>query len=119
MAKENDVVLIYFEDKPLIFARIEDITADYKKDWYHVKLLMLQIPPQPVTWILRSAYINGEEFTMQGKRMRLEPVVCPPDPHIPQQEHPSDPQESPDSSAEAGDEEDGKAKVISFQPKKK
>ncbi|GAG34572.1 unnamed protein product, partial [marine sediment metagenome] len=26
MSKENDVVLIYFEDNPLAFARIEDIS---------------------------------------------------------------------------------------------
>lgn len=79
MAQEKDVVLIYYEGQPLVFARIEDIRPDYKPDWYHVKLLMLHIPPQPVTWILRNAYINGGEFTMNGKRMRLELVECPPD----------------------------------------
>ena len=77
MAQENDIVLIYMEDKPISFARIEDIRADYKKDWYHVKLLMLQVPLQVVTWILKNNYINGEEFTMQGNRMRLELVTCP------------------------------------------
>ena len=51
MADVNDLVLIYFEDKPLSFARIEEILPDAKPDWYHVKLLMLQIPPQYVTWI--------------------------------------------------------------------
>jgi len=80
MATENDVVLIYFEDNPLTFARIEKISPDIKKDWYHAKLLFLQVPPQVVTWILRDAYINGEEFTMDGKRVRLEKVVCPEDP---------------------------------------
>jgi len=79
MAIENDVVLIYFEDNPMAFARIESITADHKPSWYHVKLLMLTIPFQVVTWILRDAYINGDEFTMNGKRMRLEKVVCPED----------------------------------------
>ena len=39
MAKENDVVLIYLEDQPIVFARIEEIFPDIKKDWYHVKLL--------------------------------------------------------------------------------
>jgi len=83
MPHENDLVLIYFEDKPLMFARIEEILADHKPDWYHVKLLLLQVPLQAVTWILRDVYINGAEFTMNGKRMRLEKVVnpteCPPD----------------------------------------
>ena len=82
MATINDVVLIYFEDKPLIFARIEDISPDIKKDWYLVKLLILQVPLQAVTWILKEAYINGDEFTMNEKRMRLEKVECPEDQSI-------------------------------------
>ncbi|MEJ2657962.1 MAG: hypothetical protein P8012_12335, partial [Desulfobacterales bacterium] len=77
MTTENDVVLVYFEDQPVSFARIEDISPDIKKDWYRVKLLLLQVPLQVVTWILRDIYINGEEFTMEGKRIRLEKVVCP------------------------------------------
>ena len=77
MATENDIVLIYFEDQPISFARIEDISPDVKKDWYHVKLLLLQVPLQVVTWILRDIYINGKEFTMEGKKIRLEKVVCP------------------------------------------
>jgi hypothetical protein len=77
MTAENDLVLIYLEDKPLAFARIESILPDSKKNWYHVRLLLLQIPMQVVTWILRDAYINGSEFTMNGKRMRLEKVESP------------------------------------------
>ncbi len=77
MAVENDLVLIYFEDKPLAFARIESILPDSKKDWYHVKLLLLQVPLQVVTWILKDVYINGTEFTMNGKKMRLEKVESP------------------------------------------
>ena len=77
MAGENDIVLIYFEDKPLAFARIEGIEPDHKPNWYHVRLLLLQMPVQVVTWILRDAYIDGGEFTMNGKRMRLEKVQVP------------------------------------------
>jgi hypothetical protein len=77
MAAENDLVLIYFEDNPLVFARIEAITPDSKPDWFHVKLLMLQVPLQLVTWILRDAYIDGQEFSMNGKRLRLEEVEIP------------------------------------------
>jgi hypothetical protein len=75
----NDIVLIYYEGNPLAFARIESIEPDIKRGWYHVKLLLLQIPLRVVTWILRDVYINGEAFTMDGKEMRLERVVCPPD----------------------------------------
>lgn len=77
MTQENDLVLIYFEEKPLTFARIERILPDAKPDWYHVQLLMLQVPVQVVTWILRDIYINGQSFTMDGKLVRLERVVAP------------------------------------------
>ena len=77
MATERDIVLIYSEDTPLTFARIEEISPDIKPNWYHVKLLILQIPLQPVTWILRDSYINGEEFTMDGRKVRLELIECP------------------------------------------
>ena len=86
MAKENDVVLIYFENQPMTFARIESISADIKKDWYHVKLLLLQVPLQVASWILRDTYIDGAEFTMGGKRVRLEKVVCPHESDISQEE---------------------------------
>ena len=88
MAAVNDVILLYLEDAPVSFARVESILPDAKKDWYHIKLLMLQIPVQTVTWILKDEYINGHEFNMNGKKMKLEkveslieePIVSTPDP---------------------------------------
>ena len=74
MAREGNVVLIYHEDNPTVFARVEDIRPNMKKDWYHITLLLLTIPTQTVTWILKDAYIEGETFTMGGKSMRLEAV---------------------------------------------
>jgi hypothetical protein len=41
---------------------------------------MLQVPTQIVTWILRDVYIDGQEFTMNGKRLRLEKLELPADP---------------------------------------
>lgn len=79
MATINDIVLIYLEDSPVSFARVENIEPDHKKDWYQIKLLMLQIPLQVVTWILKDVYINGDDFFMNGKKMRLETVECPED----------------------------------------
>ena len=46
MAGEKDIVLIYFEDQPLSYARIEEILPDSKPNWYHVRLLLLQFPLQ-------------------------------------------------------------------------
>lgn len=113
MAQENDIVLIYFEDKPLVFARIEEIHPDVKPDWFQVKLLLLQVPLQPVTWILRTAYINGDEFTMNGKRMRLERVENP---------EKAETEVSDASDAETQAEKNdaaGDAKVISLTDRKK
>ncbi len=114
MAAENDLVLIYLEDKPLSFARIEDILADSKPDWYHVKLLLLQVPPQIVTWILRDVYIEGTEFTMQGKRMRLEKVVVPDEPQPREQKTKNKQEDEPKKEKDTG-----KAKVINLHDIKK
>ena len=75
MATIGDVVLIYCEEQPAFFARIEDISADRKRDWYQVKLLVLQIPLTEAVWILRDVYIDGEAFTMNGRRIRIEKVT--------------------------------------------
>lgn len=80
MAEIKDIVLIYLENEPVSFARIEDIVPDHKKDWYQIKLLMLQIPLQVITWILKAEYISGEVFSMNGKSMRLEKVEAPVEP---------------------------------------
>ena len=112
MAVENDLVLVYFEEKPLAFARIESILPDSKKDWYHVKLLLLQIPLQMVTWILKDVYISGTEFTMNGKKMRLEKVERPVEPET------SDSQERSEVKEEAAQNDKG-AKVISLKDLKR
>ncbi len=77
MTAINDVVLIHLEDEPVSFARVENILPDAKKDWYHVRLLMLQVPLQVVTWILKDDYINGHDFHMNGKKMKLTKVESP------------------------------------------
>ncbi|MBI9087032.1 MAG: hypothetical protein JEZ11_25790 [Desulfobacterales bacterium] len=110
MTTVNDIVLIHFEGAPMSFARVEDISADIKRDWYHVRLLLLQVPLQTVTWILRDVYINGEPFTMDGKQMRLERIEAPPEPV---DAGDSAPEEAPKPSAP------GDAKVISFRDLKK
>ncbi|MCF8068595.1 MAG: hypothetical protein K9L30_08435 [Desulfobacterales bacterium] len=110
MTVEKDLVLVYLENEPLFFARVEDIKADVKPDWYHVKMLLLQIPLQTVTWILRDIYISGGTFTMNGKEMRLEKVVCPADP---------DDVFEDDEDEEEIKEAPGAADVISLSDRKK
>ena len=72
--REGDVILIHYQDQPVAYARIEEINPDIKRDWYQMTLLLLTIPAQSVTWILRDEYINGASFTMGGQSMRLEKV---------------------------------------------
>jgi hypothetical protein len=112
MATEKDIVLIHVEDQPAGFARIESILPDAKKDWYHVTLLLLQVPVQTVTWILKNDYINGVEYTMGGNRMRLDLVESPVEP-IPVNEDAGQETQQP-SGGESGD-----AQVISFADRKK
>ena len=77
MTTEGDLVLVYMENQPAFFARIEAIFADVKPHWFQVRMLVLQVPLVVITWILREPYINGEEFTMGGRPMRMEKVVAP------------------------------------------
>jgi len=72
--REGDVILIHYQEKPVAYARIEGIAPDIKRHWYQVTLLLLTLPPQSVTWILREEYINGTSFTMGGQSVRLEKV---------------------------------------------
>ncbi len=74
MLSENDIVLIYYNDKPAVFARIESVDPDIKEHWYQVTFLLLTIPMQTFTWILKDAYINGSPFTMGGRPVRIEEV---------------------------------------------
>lgn len=104
MTIENDLVLIYIGDKPSTFARVESITADVKKDWFVIELLLLQTPLQNVSWILKGIYIEGDEFTMDGTRIRIEKVVNP-EKNKPVEQEP--------------DEQEGNAKVISLASRKK
>jgi hypothetical protein len=95
MTDVNDIVLIYLEEKPQVFARVEAIEPDSKRGWFHIKLLLLQTPLQIVTWILRDTYINGETFTMDGKPIHLERVVSPEKVTAPQPSPPVAPGEPP------------------------
>jgi hypothetical protein len=68
----GDLLLIYSERTPLGFARVEDISPDLKAGWWRITLMLLHIPIQYITWILREEYIDGEFFSIDGRRMRLQ-----------------------------------------------
>ena len=84
MTGPNDLVLIYLENQPVFFARIEDIIPDRKPGWVRMRFLILQVPVSLGEWILMPEYIQGEEFTMGGKKVRIEKIEAPrEDPDLP------------------------------------
>jgi hypothetical protein len=122
MSTEGDLVLVHIENEPAFFARIELISPDVKPHWFHVKMLVLQVPVFVITWILREPYINGEEFTMSGRPVRLEKVVVPEDASIESEQQVSSKDEAetlqPSNSVRV--EKNGeKGKVLSLQDRRK
>lgn len=122
MTQEGDVVLVYVENNPAFFARVEAITADVKPGWWQMKMLVLQIPLMVITWILRETYINGDEFTMGGKPVRVAKVVTPAeDVGLPEREE--TPERSlevirPEEKARGGKKGDG-GRVVSLADRRK
>ncbi len=78
MAGINDLVLVHLDRKPSFYARINDVNPDVKRGWYQVELLVLSLPPQTLVWILEESHLQGEEFTMGGRPVKLE--LIPPKP---------------------------------------
>jgi len=110
MTTTGDVVLIYCEEEPAFFARIEDILSDRKRDWYQVRLLVLQVPLIEAVWILRDEYINGEAFTMNGRKIRIEKVTMP---------HGAEPESLPSDSVFGKKDAPVDDKVISILDRKR
>ncbi len=74
----GDVVIVVM-DNPLMvaYALVLDIVRDTSKrdEWWHIDFLFLTVPPQPVTWTLRSEQFTGREiFTMGGDKRFVKAV---------------------------------------------
>jgi hypothetical protein len=80
MATINDLMLVHLDRKPAFYARINDINPDVKRGWYQVELLVLSLPPQTLVWILEESHLQGEEFTMGGRPVKLVPIPPKPAP---------------------------------------
>ena len=112
---EKDLVLVYVDGNPAFFARIEGFEADTKPKWWRVKLLVLQIPMNVVTWVLRHEQINGEEFTMGGTPIRLEKVKVPQESDLaPAQEEEPSAEEPEKEEAPAEEETKKSARILSL-----
>jgi hypothetical protein len=73
----GDLVAIYIDNKPSVYARIENIEPDIKRHWYQVKFLFLGFPPQEMTWILKEEYLEGSSFTMKDVPIQIMPIEKP------------------------------------------
>ena len=67
----GDIVLIAAkEPQMLIYAYVSSIVRDsnHKDEWWNIDLSILAIPPQNMTWTLRTPQMTGMEvFTMGGE----------------------------------------------------
>lgn len=107
ITRPGDVVLIHQGGQPAVHARVEEILTDVKPDWWQIRLLVLTVPTQEITWILREEYIDGAEYTMGGTAMRMTRLK-PPRPAAPPEPEPPAP-----APGEPGGDSGG-AKVVSL-----
>jgi len=74
----GDIVIVVTENPRMVaYALVRDIVRDTTKrdEWWHVDLLFLTVPPQPVTWTLRMEQFTGREiFTMGGDKRFIRAI---------------------------------------------
>jgi hypothetical protein len=75
----GDLVLIVAKDPQIsvFYALVTDIERDTsrKNEWWHVSLTLLSLPPQEMTWTLRTPQLTGMEvFTMGGEERFIKAV---------------------------------------------
>lgn len=71
------VVIAAKEPQLLIYAHVNEIERDPSRrdEWWHVRLTMLSIPLQQMTWTLRAEQMTGKEiFTMGGEERFVKAV---------------------------------------------
>ncbi len=74
----GDIVLIVAKEPHLlVYAYINSIERDdaRKDEWWNINLSVLSIPPQNMTWTLRTPQMTGlEVFTMGGEERFFKAV---------------------------------------------
>lgn len=71
--KQHDLVLIYINEVPRFYARVESISPD-KPGWWTVLFTRLGIPLQKFTWTLDDDHMCCEAFTLNSVPHRMEIV---------------------------------------------
>ena len=74
----GDIVVILAEDpQSLMYARVNSFERDTSKrdEWWHMKMHILNVPPQKIVWTLRTPQFTGQEiFTMGGEKHYIKAV---------------------------------------------
>jgi hypothetical protein len=75
----GDLVLIVAKEPQVMasYALVTDIERDdsRKNEWWHVGMTLLSLPPQKITWTLRTPQFTGMEvFTMGGEQRFIKAV---------------------------------------------
>jgi hypothetical protein len=78
----GEVILVYIDNEPAFFARVEKIAPDQKKNWWQMTFLMLSIPLKTMTWILDDEQMRGQAFTMNSVPMQIKKVEAPDSEHF-------------------------------------
>ncbi len=70
----GEVLLVYVQEKPAFYIRIDQLVPDRKKGWWQVHFTALTLPSEHLVWLLDNDQIRGADFTMQGNPIRLDRV---------------------------------------------
>lgn len=76
MIKENDVCIIYVNDLPQGFIRIESIEPDSKPSWYNVQFIELLFPLRVTKWKIDEEHLKGADINMKGFKFNLQLLEC-------------------------------------------
>ncbi|WP_456388026.1 hypothetical protein [Desulfolithobacter sp.] len=71
------VLLVARKPQMLVYALVTAIERDTSRrdEWWHVTMQVLTVPPQKMTWTLRTPQMTGQEiFTMGGEERFVKAV---------------------------------------------
>ena len=114
--EEGDLVLIQTDGKAAGFARVDGIRPHDLDGWFHCDLLLLAVPPRPITWILERAQIDGLDFTMSGQPIRLERLPGVGSAHEAARAAETSDGSAPPPDGSQSDSKEGSGKVVELFP---
>jgi hypothetical protein len=74
MVDKSEVVLIHLNGDPAYFARVDSIEADLNDGWWKLEFLLLTMPVERITWVIREEHMAGAQFMIGDTLIRIEQV---------------------------------------------